>query len=116
MAPTIDDRRIYDVKLSPADVKAIQRLYGLKTGGPSVSTTAPTTSSNMMSTSLPGFWDRLLPRMPDRDNEVETQAVMWLMDYHTTFHYRLRKPLPDKRHFAKRENLEQLCQEGKLLM
>ena len=28
MFPTIDDHKVYDVKLAAADIKAIQKLYG----------------------------------------------------------------------------------------
>ena len=31
MAPTISDAEVYDVKLGEEDIKAVQRLYGLKT-------------------------------------------------------------------------------------
>ena len=83
MAPLMDSQKNNDVKLTAADVKAIQRLYGIKTRG-SLVTTA-TSSSNVML----GLGDRLLPRMPDRNNEVETWAVVLLMEYHTTFDCRL---------------------------
>ena len=37
MFPTIDDRKVYDVRLASEDVKAIQKLYGRNTkmGSPS---------------------------------------------------------------------------------
>ena len=31
MFPTIDDRKVYDVRLAPEDIKAIQKLYGRNT-------------------------------------------------------------------------------------
>ena len=31
MFPTIDDRKVYDVRLASEDIKAIQKLYGRKT-------------------------------------------------------------------------------------
>ena len=31
MFPTIDDRKVYDVRLASEDIKAIQKLYGRNT-------------------------------------------------------------------------------------
>ena len=84
MAPTIDDSKVYDVKLGTEDVKAIQRLYGLKTRKP-LTTLRPTLSRPAVSTTQkPNLWDRLLPSLgfgdPDRNNEVCFLQVVLVID------------------------------------
>ena len=90
MFPLMDSQKNNDVKLTAADVKDIQRFYGMKKRG-SLVTTA-TSSSNVML----GLGDRLLPRMPDRNNEVETWTVVLLMEYHINFSCSLKKALQKK--------------------
>jgi len=77
MAPTIDDTRVYNVKLGAEDIEAIQRLYGLKTSKTSkpLTTLRPFfTTHKTTSKRKPGLWDRLLPSSgfgePDNDNEA----------------------------------------------
>lgn len=41
MFPTIDDHKVYDVKLGSEDIKAIQRLYGPRTKKVSATTSSP---------------------------------------------------------------------------
>ena len=74
MAPTIDDTRVYDVRLGAEDVKAIQRLYGLKTRKSPATLRPSIPRSTTTTTQKPHLWDRLLPTFglsgPDLTNEV----------------------------------------------
>ena len=89
MAPTIDDTRVYNVKLGAEDIEAIQRLYGLKTSKTSkpLTTLRPFfTTHKTTSKRKPGLWDRLLPSSgfgePDNDNEVlNSFAANGLLEY-----------------------------------
>ena len=45
MFPTIDDHKVYDVKLGSEDIKAIQRLYGPRTKKVSATTSSPERNS-----------------------------------------------------------------------
>ena len=84
MAPTIDDSQVYDVKLGTEDVKAIQRLYGLKTRKPLTTQRPPLSRPTILTTQKPNLWDRLLPSLgfgdPDRNNEVCFLQVVLVMD------------------------------------
>ena len=61
MAPTIDDTRVYDVKLGAKDVKAIQGLYGLKTKQPLTTQRHQDSQASTTTTAKPSLWNRLLP-------------------------------------------------------
>ena len=71
MAPTIDDTRVYDVKLGAEDVKAIQGLYGLKTKKPFTTQRPPYLQVTTTKTQKPSLWNRLLPSIGfgEHDND-----------------------------------------------
>jgi len=57
MFPTIDDHKVYDVKLAAADIKAIQKLYGPPTRNRTLTTlnTESTTARNFK------LWEHFIP-------------------------------------------------------
>ena len=69
MAPTIDDTRVYDVKLGAEDVKAIQGLYGLKTKEPLTTKRPPHPQVTTTPTRKPSLWNRLLPSLGFGEHE-----------------------------------------------
>ena len=74
MAPTIDDTRVYDVKLGAKDVKAIQGLYGLKTKEP-LTTQRPQNSQVTTTTKQkPSIWNRLLPSLGFGEHDSESKV------------------------------------------
>ena len=79
MAPTIDDTRVYDVKLGAEDVKAIQGLYGLKTKEPLTTLRHQHSQVTTKTTQKPSLWNRLLPSLgfgeDDRDNKVRASFI-----------------------------------------
>jgi hypothetical protein len=77
MAPTIDDTRVYDVKLGSEDVKAIQGLYGLKTKEPLTNKRPQHSQVTTTTPQKPSLWNRLLPSLGfgehDSDSKVQCQ-------------------------------------------
>ena len=88
MAPTIDDSQVYDVRLGAEDIKAIQRLYGLKTKKPP---TTPIPEAPRQTTRKPPIWDRILPSFIA--NEVLWLAVL-VMIHIVTPSFRSLPPSP----------------------
>ena len=94
MAPTIDDSQVYDVRLSAEDIKAIQRLYGLKTKKPP---TTPIPEAPRHTTHKPIIWGRILPSY-SLDQSGPDNEVLWLalsvMTHTSTSSFRSLPPSP----------------------
>ena len=74
MAPTIDDTRVYDVKLGAEDVKAIQGLYGPKTK-PVTTQIPPYSQLTTTTTKKPTHYNRMLPSLGFGAHDSDSKVI-----------------------------------------